>query len=98
LSNCNNWSFQYKHFNKKQINHQHYKHLGINTILKSLKKHTTINDTQIDHICTNAPIEQCHYRTTQTYCINHIPIYFSFKLPNYVPQFVLLHNTTKMIW
>jgi hypothetical protein len=28
---------------------------------------TTINDTQIDHIWTNAPIQQCHSRTTQAY-------------------------------
>ncbi len=28
---------------------------------------TTINDTQIDHIWTNAPIQQCHFRTTQVY-------------------------------
>ncbi len=26
LSTCNNWKFQYKLFNQKKINHQHYKH------------------------------------------------------------------------
>jgi len=56
---------------------------------------TIINDTQIDHIWTNAPIQQCHFGTTQTYWIDHKPIYFAFKLSNYVPQFVLPHNTTK---
>ncbi len=58
-------------------------------------KSTTINDTQIDHIWTNAPIQQSHFRTTQTYWIDHKPIYFAFKLLDYVPQFVLPHNTTK---
>jgi hypothetical protein len=58
-------------------------------------ENTTINDVQIDHMWTNAPIQQCHFGTTQAYRINHNPIYFSFKLPNYVPQFVLPHNTTK---
>jgi hypothetical protein len=57
---------------------------------------TTINDTQINHMWTNAPIQQCHSRTTQAYWTNHKPIYFALKLPNYVPQFVLLpHNTTQ---
>ncbi len=56
---------------------------------------TTINDTKIDHIWTNAPIQQYHSRTTQAYWTNHEPIYFAFKLPDYVPQFVLPHNTTK---
>jgi hypothetical protein len=58
-------------------------------------ENTTINDTQIDHIWTNAPIQQCHFKMTQTYWTDHKPIYFAFKLPNYVPQFVLPHNTTK---
>jgi hypothetical protein len=56
---------------------------------------TTINDTQIDHIWTNALIQQCHSEMTQTYWIDHKPIYFAFKLPDYVPQIVLPHNTTK---
>jgi len=30
-------------------------------------ENTTINDTQIDHIWTNAPIQQCRSRTTQVY-------------------------------
>jgi hypothetical protein len=59
-----------------------------------LKKNTTINDTQIDHTWTNAPIQQCHFGTTQTYYKDHKPIYFVFKLLDYVPQFVLPHNTT----
>jgi hypothetical protein len=58
-------------------------------------KNNTINDTQIGHIQTNAPIKHCHFRTTQAYWTNHKPIYFVFKLLDYVPQFVLPHNTTK---
>jgi hypothetical protein len=49
---------------------------------------TTINDTQIDHIWTNVVIQH-HYILTQAYWKNHEPIYFAFKLLNYVPQFVL---------
>jgi hypothetical protein len=30
-------------------------------------ENTTINGTQIDYIWTNAPIQQCHSRTTQAY-------------------------------
>jgi hypothetical protein len=52
---------------------------------------TIINDTQINHIWRNASIQQCHSGTTQTYWIDHKPIYFAFKLLDYVLQ----HNTTK---
>jgi hypothetical protein len=58
---------------------------------------TTINDTQIDHNWTNAPIQQYHYRLAQAYWTYHKPIYFAFKLFDYVPQFVLPHNTTKWL-
>ncbi len=55
---------------------------------------TTINDTQIDHIWTNAPIQLCHFGMAQGYWTYHKPIYFTFKLFDCVPQFVLPHNTT----
>jgi hypothetical protein len=58
-------------------------------------ENTTINNAQIDNIWTNAPIQQCHLKLTQVYWTDHKPIYFALKLPNYVPKFVLLHNTTK---
>jgi hypothetical protein len=48
-----------------------------------------INDTQIDHIWTNAPTQQCYFGSTQAYWTYHKPIYLAFKLPNYVHQFVL---------
>jgi hypothetical protein len=51
-------------------------------------KNNTINDTQIDHIWTNALIQQCHFGTTQAYWIDHKPIYFVFKLLDYVPKFI----------
>jgi hypothetical protein len=54
-----------------------------------LSKSTTINNTQIDHIWTNAPTQQCHSGITQTYWTNHKHVYFTFKLLNYVPQFIL---------
>jgi hypothetical protein len=43
-------------------------------------KNTTINDTQINHIWTNAPIQQCHYGMTQAYSINHKPHLFYFQI------------------
>jgi hypothetical protein len=55
----------------------------------------TINGTQIDHIWTNASIQQCHFGSTQAYWTDHKPVHFAFKLTNYFPQFVLPHNTTK---
>jgi predicted metal-binding transcription factor (methanogenesis marker protein 9) len=48
---------------------------------------TTHNKTQIDHIWTNAPTHQCHVGSKQAYSTNQNPIYFAFKLPNYVLQF-----------
>jgi hypothetical protein len=30
-------------------------------------KNTTINDTHLNHIKINAPIQQCHFGTTQAY-------------------------------
>jgi hypothetical protein len=37
-------------------------------------ENSIVNDTQIDHIWTNAPIQQCHYGMTQAYWTNHKPI------------------------
>jgi hypothetical protein len=48
-----------------------------------------INNTQIDHIWTIAPTQQCHSRVTQAYWIDHKLVYFTFKLPYYIPQFIL---------
>ena len=48
---------------------------------------TTIYDSQIDHVWTNAPTQQCIYGVLEAYWTNHKPIYFTFKLPNYVPQY-----------
>jgi hypothetical protein len=50
---------------------------------------TTLNKAQIDHMWTNAPPQQCYVGTTQAYWTNHNPIYFAFKLPNYIPQFII---------
>jgi hypothetical protein len=47
---------------------------------------TTINNTQIDHIWTNASTQQSHLRVTQAYWIDHKFVYFTFKLPYYVHQ------------
>jgi hypothetical protein len=54
---------------------------------------TTIYNTQINHIWTNALTQQCHFGSTKAYWTNHEPIFFAFKLPNYVPKFSFLsHN------
>jgi hypothetical protein len=47
-------------------------------------ENTTIDNTQIDHIWTIAPTQQCHWGVTQAYWTNHKPIYFTFKLPYYI--------------
>jgi len=41
------------------MNTQKFKHIFF--------EYTTINKTQIDHIWTNAPTQQCHSRSIQTY-------------------------------
>jgi endonuclease/exonuclease/phosphatase family metal-dependent hydrolase len=50
---------------------------------------TTINNTQINHIWTNAPTQQYHLGVTQNYWTDHKHVYFTFKLSYYVPQFIL---------
>jgi hypothetical protein len=50
---------------------------------------TTLNNTQIDHIWTNAPTQQCHSGSTQAYWIDHNPIYLAFNLPNHTSQFII---------
>jgi len=52
-------------------------------------KSTTINNTQINHIWTNAPTQQCHLGITQTYWMDDKHVYFTLKLPYYVPQSIL---------
>jgi hypothetical protein len=49
----------------------------------------TCNNTQTNHIWTNALTQQCHVGSTQAYWIDHNPVYFAFKLLDYVPQFVI---------
>jgi len=41
---------------------------------RKIFKNTTLN-TQIYHIWTNAPTQQCHIASTKAYWINHIYIY-----------------------
>ncbi len=47
----------------------------------------TIYDTHINHIWTNAPIQQCMLKIVETYWTDQKPIYFTFKLPDYVLQY-----------
>jgi hypothetical protein len=52
-------------------------------------KSTIFNNTQINHIWTNAPTQQSHNESTQAYWTNHNPIYFALKLPNHISQFII---------
>jgi len=54
-----------------------------------LSKSTTLNNTQIDHIWTNAPTQQCHVGSMKTYYAKNTPIYIAFKLFDFVLQFIL---------
>jgi exonuclease III len=47
----------------------------------------TIYGSYIDCIWTNAPTQQCMSRIVEAYWTDHKPIYFTFKLPNCIPQY-----------
>jgi len=49
-----------------------------------VKKNTTIYGSHIDHIWTNAPIQQCMWGVVEAYWTHHKPIYFAFKFPDYI--------------
>jgi hypothetical protein len=51
-----------------------------------------IYGSHIDHIWTNAPMQQCISKVVEACWIDHKPIYFAFKLPDYVPQY---HHISK---
>ncbi len=51
------------------------------------KEITTIYGSHNDHIWKNAPTQQCMSRVVEACWTNHKPIYFAFKLPDYVPQY-----------
>jgi hypothetical protein len=50
-------------------------------------KITTIYESHIDHIWTNASTPKCMLGIVKTYCIDHKPIYFAFKFPNHISQY-----------
>jgi hypothetical protein len=57
------------------------------SIKLQLKKIITIYGSHIDHMWTNASIQQCISRIVEAYWTNHKSIYFAFKLPNYISQY-----------
>jgi hypothetical protein len=57
---------------------------------------TTIYNTQLDYIWTNVLTQQCDFESIEAYCIHHKPIYFAFKLPNYVAKFDIPKNSTSL--
>jgi hypothetical protein len=44
-------------------------------------------DSQVDHVWTNVPTQQCISGVLEAYWTDHRQVYFSFKLLNYVPQY-----------
>jgi len=51
------------------------------------KKITTIYESHIDHIWTNAPTQQCMLGVVEACWTDHKPIYFAFELLDYIPQY-----------
>ncbi len=49
------------------------------------KEITIIYGSHIDHIWTNAPTQQCMLGVVEAYWTDHKPIYFAFKLLDYIP-------------
>jgi hypothetical protein len=56
-----------------------------------LKKNTTIYGSHIDSVWANPPTQQCTSRFVEANSTNHKPIYFAFKLRDYIPQY---HHTS----
>jgi hypothetical protein len=67
---------------KQLIGYMH-QHKFVLTFLKS----TTIYNSQLDHIWSNAILTTCQSRNIEVYCTDHRPICFIFKLPNHVSCF-----------
>jgi hypothetical protein len=74
---------------KKHINQQHFKILCTNTNWNSLFLKAQSLIIHIDYSWFRVLTQQCHSGVTQAYWIDHKPIYFTFKLPYYVPQSIL---------
>jgi hypothetical protein len=49
-----------------------------------------VHNTQLNHIWSNNPSEQCVLGTKEVFWTYHKPIQFAFKLPNHVPRFPCL--------
>ena len=64
---------------------QHF--MKFHNMYLQFQESTTIYDSQIDHVWTNAPTQQCISGVLEAYWTDHKPMYFAFKLPNYVPQY-----------
>jgi hypothetical protein len=87
----NNWRFQYYFLIKTNQSSTLQAFMNKYNLKLTFIKKITINDTRIDHIWTNAPIQQCHSETTQAYWIGHKPIYFAL---NYLIMFPNLYYHT----
>jgi hypothetical protein len=87
LSHDNNWGYQYLNMFDQMLTQPNelQSFMDQYSMKLQLKKIMTIYGSHIDHIWTNAPIQQCMLGVIEAYGTNHKPIYFAFKLPHYVP-------------
>ncbi len=61
------------------------KFMTINKMKLQFQENTTIYGSQLYHIWSNNPSEQCVSGTTKAFWIDHKPIHFAFKLLDHVP-------------
>ncbi len=73
-------------FEKKTSKVKHvFEFVTINKMKLQFQESTTIYGSQLDHIWSNNPSEQCVLGTTKVFWTNYIPIHFAFKLLDHVP-------------
>jgi hypothetical protein len=60
------------------------------------ERNTMMYESHIHHIWKNASINQrCMWRVVEVYWIDHKPIYFTFKISNYVSQYYCILKKIK---
>ncbi len=59
------------------------KFMNKNSLHLHFNEATTIHNSQVDNIWTNAPNQQCIAKTVEAYLSNDKPIYFAFKCLDY---------------
>ncbi len=64
-----------------------FEFMAINKMKLQFQESTTIYGSQLNHIWSNNPSEQCVLGMIMTFLTNYKPIHFAFKLLDHVPQF-----------